>query len=194
MVEIIAFEGMPGSGKTTMINKLFKKDLFKNSIVFSELYIGRIDNLSGSKSYLDSEIDRFSKICDFKKKYDTIILDRTFLSTLAYSYARSKTNRNMDEYRDVFRYFKNIDKKHKLLRPTHLIYLDVTVSESIRRRKKFSKIEEYNNWFDPEFLKHMSEFYRFNINKLNMPIHAYIDTTNLSEMIVIDKIVAALRG
>jgi thymidylate kinase len=193
MVKIIAFEGMPGAGKTTIIDSLLKDNLLSESTMIPEPYIGKLDGLSGSKSYLDLEIDKLNKINDLKNHYNNILLDRTFLSTLAYSYAKSKINRGTDEYLDLLNYFEYLDNKYNLLRPTHLFYLDVAIPESLKRREKFSEIDEFNNWFDSEFLKHFSEFYSQNINKFNMPKYILIDTNNLSKDAVTEKVVSILK-
>ncbi|OGM18984.1 hypothetical protein A2686_01530 [Candidatus Woesebacteria bacterium RIFCSPHIGHO2_01_FULL_38_10] len=193
MANIIAFEGIPGAGKTTAINTLLKNGSLFNCAVVPELYMGKLDSLSGSKSYLDAEIDKSSIINDTKNHYDNILLDRTFLSTIAYCYAKSKVDGDASTYLDLLRYFKYLDSKHNLIRPTCLFYLNITIPESIKRREKFSKIDELHNWFDPEFLKHFSEFYDQKMNRFNMPGCILIDTTNLSKGSVTKKIMSILK-
>ena len=73
MANIIAFEGIPGAGKTTAINTLLKNGSLFNCAVVPELYMGKLDSLSGSKSYLDAEIDKSSIINDTKNHYDNIL-------------------------------------------------------------------------------------------------------------------------
>lgn len=193
MVNIIAFEGLPGAGKTTVLDGLIRSDSLDNCIVLPELYLGKQDSFLGSKNYLDFEINKSKKVSDLKKKYNNILLDRTFLSTLAYYYAISKIHDRPDEYLDSFKYFEYLDNKYNLFRPTHLFYLDVSIPISLKRRKKFSEIEEFQNWFNLDFLKFFSEFYSQNINKFNMPKCISINTTDLSKEDVVEKIVSVLK-
>jgi len=193
MSNIIAVEGMPGAGKTAVINSIINDSLLDNCTALPEVYLGNLSNLSGSKSYLDVEIDKKNLIIDLKNKYENILLDRTFLSSVAYSYVTSKVNGNIKDHKDLIKYFEYLDNKHQFLRPTHLFYLDVAVSESIKRRKTFAIIDEFHNWFDPEFLKYFSEFYRQNINRFGMPECVFIDTTNLKKEEVINIIISVFK-
>lgn len=194
MSNIIAIEGMPGAGKTTVINSIGNDGLLDSCAIFHEVYLGDLVNLLGSKRYLDSEIDKVNRIIDFKNKYNNILLDRTFLSTMAYGYAASKIKKGGNkDYIDLIKYFEYLDNKHRFLRPTHLFYLDVAIPNSIERRGNYVDIDEFHNWFDPEFLKYFSEFYRKNINKFNMPKCIYIDTTNLKPEEVVNAVISALK-
>ena len=191
MVNIIAIEGMPGAGKTTVIKNIISNNLLRNCVALPEVYIRGLDDTSESKMYLNSEVNKSEQINYLKSQYNNILLDRTFLSTIAYRYARSKLNKHMDEYFKLLKYFTGIDNKNNFIRPTHLFYLDVDISESIKRRKRFSKVEEFNNWFNLSFLKYFSEFYNLNISKFDMPECVFLDTTNLTEKDVMWKVVSA---
>lgn len=193
MTNIIAFEGMPGSGKTTVINSILKNNLLPKCTTVPELYIGKLDNASGARSYLDLEITKSDKIHTMQDSYDNILLDRTFLSTLAYYYARSKTTKKPDLYLNSIEYFKDIDKKHSIFRPTHLFYLDVSIDQSIKRREKFSKLDEFNDWFNADFLKYFSEFYSKKTGSFNMPKYTIIDIINLSKEDILKRVESIIK-
>lgn len=193
MASIIAFEGMPGSGKTTAINNILKKDLLHNCAVIPELYIGKLNDSSGSRNYLDLEVAKSEKIQKMHDYYDNILLDRTFLSTLAYYYAKSKTDKNPDLYLDSIGYFESLDKKYAIFRPTKLFYLNTSIDESIKRREKFSKLYEFDDWFNPEFLNYFSEFYSKNISNFNMPKCTVINTINQPKGDFLKKVESILK-
>lgn len=191
MNNIIAFEGMPGAGKTTAINRILRSSLLSKCIAFPQIEINPVseDGLVSSKAYLYAEISKSNKINNFIDKYDHIFLDRTYLTTLAYCYARSKINRSGKEYSELLKYFKHLDNEYDIVRPTHLFYLHTSISTSIKRRSQFSHIDKFHNWFNPEFLKYFSEFYNENIDKFNIPKLTLIDTTKLSKEDVYGRII-----
>ena len=155
--------------------------------------------------------NRFKKIpsADLPDKYSFFIIDKgkievslmdkiialegmpgagktTFITTLAYCYARSKISNNPKEYEKLLGLYGKI--KNTITFPTHMIYLDVSIEESLKRRMAYSNIDMYKNWFNPTFLNHFRYFYRTELKKF-IPIElSYIDTFNLTMKEVADKI------
>ena len=176
--KIIALEGMPGAGKTTFINKYADN---KNIIFIPQLQIEKDvlskDDLETSKQFLFSEEKKTVQLDDLCKQYSEIVMDRTFFTTLAYCYARSKINNTQEEYSLLLRVYKGI--KHTITFPTHVIYLDVSIDESIERRAPYLKDSRYKNWFDPIFLGYLKEFYTTELKKFFPTILLYVDTTDL---------------
>lgn len=176
--KIIALEGMPGAGKTTFINKYADN---KNIIFIPQLQIEKDvlskDNLETSKQFLFLEEKKTVQLDDLCKQYSEIVMDRTFFTTLAYCYARSKINNTQEEYSLLLRVYEGI--KHTITFPTHVIYLDVSIDESIERRVPYSKDSRYKNWFDPIFLGYLKEFYTTELKKFFPIILLYVDTTDL---------------
>lgn len=184
---IIALEGMPGAGKTSFINNYSnKKDVvFVPQLQIEESILNK-DNLETSKQFLFAEKKKMELIYNLGKKHREIIIDRTFLTTLAYCYARSKINNTPDEYASLLRVYNDI--KQTIIFPTHIIYLDVSVDKSIYRRSSYSKESKYKNWFNPVFLSHLKNFYDTELKKFFPTILLNIDTTNLDLKEVTDKI------
>lgn len=189
--KIIAFEGMPGAGKTTFINQYVNN---KNIILIPQLQIGENilnkDNIETSKQFLFAEEKKTERLQILGKRYSEIVIDRTFFTTLAYCYARSKINNKSEEYTLLLHIYEGI--KDIITFPTHMIFLDVSIEESIKRRSVHSKDVKYRNWFNPLFLSYLKEFYITEFKKFFPEILLYIDTTDLKFEDVSNKINEAL--
>ncbi|MEK7537219.1 MAG: AAA family ATPase [Patescibacteria group bacterium] len=187
--EIIAFEGAPGAGKTTAIQILAKKIFGKKAAVLPQVILSQYknDDLFVSKRYLDAEIKKATRIRQLQKCYQYILLDRTFLATLAYSYARSRLEQNSQSHLELIKYFRQLDRVYKFPRPTHLFFLFVKTSRGLERRADYAKSKKFKRWFDPRFLKYFDGFYRRHIG-FDMPRPIIIDTTNMTK----ERIVSAV--
>jgi len=199
MKKIIAFEGMPGAGKTTMIDIITKGSALPRCVNMPQLEISRrIDNLRDdlvtSKFYLDAERQKSAEIDNFFKKYDYILLDRTFLTTLAYCYARSKVENKKNQYRELLSYFDWIEKNNFLIIPDHVICLYLSIEESISRRVGFSKVKKYHYWFDSKFLYYFLEFYnKKNMAKFKIPKITFINVTKLSVDLLTERVLGLVK-
>jgi len=120
--KIIAIEGMPGAGKTTFVNNLQVKKVKTITELLVKIPKNTKSNFQIQKLYILAEKDRYKKTSKFFKKNEKIILDRSFISTLAYSYADCKTRKNMTNYKKILNLLKSI--KHEILLPTKIIVLD----------------------------------------------------------------------
>jgi len=179
--KIIVFEGMPGAGKT-MIIKMLKVILGKQAIVMPQIALPSShsnNSLMTSKKYLDMEINKADKIRKLSGKYKYFLVDRVFLTTLAYAYARSRQSSNLGSYRELLKYFLDLDAKRHFLRPTLFFLFFVSIEKSIDRRAKYAKNKAFKWWFDSIFLKQMEIFYNKHSSNFGMPNPIIIDTTLL---------------
>ncbi|MBU2579803.1 hypothetical protein L6274_01725 [Candidatus Parcubacteria bacterium] len=195
MTKIIAFEGVPGAGKTTLIRKIIEKNLLKKCINIPQLEISQQlcdlkNDLEVSMLYLDAEGQKFNKITNLLRKYDYILLDRTFLTTLAYCYARAKIKNDKKQYSMLLDYFRQLDEKDFFIEPTHVICFSLPIKESISRRSMFSKINEYHYWFNFKFLDFFSKFYsKKNLAKFKIPKIIFINASRLNETDLIKRVI-----
>ena len=180
MSKIIALEGMPGAGKTTFIKNYLdhSKKVFLPQLHIKNKRILRKNNLETSKQFLVAEKNKTSAIEKLSKNHPEIIIDRSFITTLAYCYARSKMNNTPEEYKELLDFYKKI--RNKITFPTHIVYIDVSIYKSLKRRHVHSKNEKYQNWFNPTFLNYFKDFYKTELKKF-LPLKLYyINTSNLT--------------
>jgi thymidylate kinase len=178
--KIIALEGMPGAGKTTFIKNYLnhKEKVFLPQLQIENKRILHKNNLETSKQFLIAEKNKANLINKLGKNHSEIIMDRTFITTLAYCYARSKMNNTPKEYKKLLNFYMKI--KHKITFPTHVVYMDVSIEKSLKRRQSYSKNEKYQNWFNPTFLNYFKDFYKMELKKFLPVTLSYIDTSNLT--------------
>jgi len=176
--KIIALEGMPGAGKTTFINQYVSSGniIFVPQLQIEENILNK-DDLETSKRFLFAEQKKTEQLQALGKRYSEVVIDRTFFTTLAYCYARSKARSTPEEYMSLLRVYEGI--KHTITFPTHVIFLDVSIVESIKRRLIYSGDIRYKNWFDPVFLGYLREFYTTELKKFFPEVLVNIDTTDL---------------
>lgn len=176
--KIIALEGMPGAGKTTFINQYVDNEniIFVPQLQIEENILNK-DNMETSKQFLFAEQKKTEQLQALGKQYSEIVIDRTFFTTLAYCYARSKVNNTPEEYISLLRVYEGI--KHTIIFPTHVVFLDVSIRESIKRRLAYSEDIRYKNWFDPVFLGYLKEFYTTELKKFFPEVLLRIATTDL---------------
>lgn len=193
---VASLDGMPCAGKTTFMEKY--KKIHKDVIPIKELYIkpNKQNNfLSGDNSvqhYAKAEIKKRIDILSKSKEKNKILMDRSFLSTLAYYYAKSKTHKTND-YDVVSAFFrKNLNS---IIIPDIFILLLISTGESTKRRKPLIEEHTEKTWTDKKFLKNLLYFYKSNLYKeftKNKRIFI-LDSTNQSKEVMFNKVSGILK-
>jgi hypothetical protein len=135
MIKIIFFEGLPGSGKTTMTKHL--EDKYPFCIRIGEV----IDSLGkeiplekhfgkNSNFFVKSDINKLKISKNSKNKI--ILIDRGFLSTLSHGFTRKIENKEKDFDFILKQFDKKLDFKNMEL---YYIFLKNTPKTSLRRSK-----------------------------------------------------------
>ena len=146
MKKIIFLEGLPGVGKTTIINNLRN---IKNVNVVDEVINSQNED-NRTKYYLKNDELKFNMYKD-----GLVVLDRGFLSTISYEQTKKVINNDYDESIALkwFENHKNIYKKNNvtviyLKRPTENYYLpykdDKDPYGSTENQKLLETISMYN--------------------------------------------------
>jgi thymidylate kinase len=151
---IVAFEGLPGSGKTTLKNTLFagRKD------------IERIDQILPGDPQDDTaltldDIQRSDYLKTQKIMRSTssiVLLDRYYHSTLAYQYTYDK-RMEASTFENLEKEYSNALRRSELIQPSVSFYIDTPIEESYKRKKRQPGNEL---WVDPHFLKYTHKYYK----------------------------------
>lgn len=167
-MKIYNFEGLPGSGKSTIIENLSRGDPdvctvrervdnpFPYDLDNEEIFKARQNYFLGENIEQAQEIkDNFAG----DGKPNNILLDRYFPSTLCFSYANSKI-KEVEVFEENKKVSEKLIERGDLLEPDKYIYMEVPVAESIKRHKvrgEPEKLKEQKN--EESFLKYSEEFY-----------------------------------
>lgn len=169
----ICIEGLPGAGKTSLLNLLKNHfdALFLEEITLSEK--GDRDNIY----YLKNDLLK-NKLA--KKALTPLVFsDRSYFSTLAYNYAASYI-----EPENTYKTIKAIISKYlnakRLTAPDICLFLDIDVKIAFNRQRK----ENYTKlWHNKQFLSHLYKFYAKNISK-TFPLVYKIDASRSLDTVV----------
>ena len=80
-----------------------------------------------------------------------------YLSTLAYCYARSKINKNPNEYKSLEKY--TLDNKNNFIKYDNIIVFYNAIEVSQSRRGQDELKEDMAYWVNLDFMKHYRNFY-----------------------------------
>lgn len=143
-------EGLPGAGKTSFLRKISKKEGFGT---VEQIIPHNICNSKLEEYYFHSDYLKHEKAFYLQRK-SIVVMDRGYLSTLAYNYAFDKIFKSNN--------YKNIKKRFDLksdifLRPCVFVYIKISVDESLIRKRRKSK--DNSIWCNKDFLFYMSKFY-----------------------------------
>lgn len=166
----IVLEGIPGGGKTTLLNKVTKK--------YDFLTIGQYAN--GVKCINNEDCIENDLLKDnlFKSSKSHItFMDRDFVSTMAYSYAVLREKDSTNNY--VTNLYTSL-LGEKLFLADIYFYLKVSPDISLRRKDRFKNNMD-SEWGNADFLIKMQEYYDNFFNTLKyFTCVIEIDTHNKS--------------
>jgi thymidylate kinase len=179
---LLAIEGEPGAGKTIALEQFAHRVDVKLLPELNHLSASDTTGLTTTDAtdgwYLDAELERQQQLTALLNQGTTVIQDRTFVSTVAYVYARSMA---FDDGA-YFQHFLSLATRRftrRLTFPDRVFVLHVDCDVSLQRRQVYSTEQEYALWFNRAFLKHYYSFYRSNLGtKEEQTLH--LDTTSMS--------------
>lgn len=143
---LIAFEGLPGGGKTTLIRKL--------AAIFDGEFLGEIANHSKfspnqDEYYIESELIKLRRFTMSKKKL--VFFDRSFYSMMAYNYGRKMVG--MNHIMDLLGDYLIGSRK-----PDLFVYLRIEDIRLCNKRKNREK-NEADVWTREDSLVHIKNYY-----------------------------------
>jgi len=122
-----------------------------------ELYVEiKEDSTSSSvrEQYANAELNKKRTINGVDKN---IIFDRSFLSTMAFSYSKHKTIGDDSDYIYNKKFME--ENSHNIIIPSFVFVLVITPKESIERRSKMTRDNSQDFWKNELFLENFMNFY-----------------------------------
>ena len=156
---IVVFEGLPGTGKTTAVLTIAAK---LKAVCVPEIVVPLLQS-DDRFDIEEKERERFyfrndEEKCRLAKEANNglVIMDRNYLSTLAYNYSRLAVEKN-PFYNEVLAWYKgNLGKK--LCRPDFYIFFEGDLTHSFDRKNRM--VDGSRVWTSIKHLKAMVEYYR----------------------------------
>ncbi|MBU1043891.1 MAG: ATP-binding protein [Candidatus Omnitrophica bacterium] len=154
MSKAIVLEGLPGCGKTSLINLLSSNK--EISIVPEILDRGEI--WANAKEAEDQDffwLNDVNKMKIAKANDKPTIIDRGYASTLAYNYAKAKVDNTEDYNHILSKYYSDIVENN--LKTDLYIYIEIPINITFKRKKREKELK--NPWQDPKYLMEVINFY-----------------------------------
>jgi len=176
MPSIISLEGAPCAGKTTLRNHLeyyFKQNSYLNISYFpneedKQRYAIEMpksypkdfaDARKNETWYFNHEMKKMQKLKENSAGSECIIIERDYLSTLAFSYAYSLFS-GIQSYQEFYNKFRILRIRKDLVQPNLRILLNIKANDSSTRQRIRSK--KTNSLFtNTDFLSNLTEYYPY---------------------------------
>lgn len=181
---LIALEGSPGAGKTSIWNQLRSEFQFALPIDFAPVLLEPsewathdkyTDSVLISKIdewYLEQEVQRALTLGPILTSGRHVIQDRSFLSTLCFAFARSSWLNDFSYFRSLEEIYRHYDDK--IIKPNFVINLSVTPTIS-KLRVKSSTPRAVGPWDSIDFLIGWHKFSRKKLKNYLPSITQLID-------------------
>jgi len=149
---IYTLEGLLGSGKTTALNSLrINKKL---ELVDQILPYEPVDT-QPVEFYLNSDEEKTKRVLASKHKVG--LLDRYYVSTLAFYWASDKIN-NTQRYSRVYDWYCDSIESGKIIKPFCVFYVETPIEISYLRKNRKPDFNSDNPWLNPNFLNYFEEY------------------------------------
>lgn len=150
---VVALEGIPGSGKTTL----------RKTIGVDGFSIDRVEQILPGDPDTDTnlgldqiiESDRLKTSRAMAGRYDIVLLDRYYLSTLAYQFSYDIVS-GSSTHKELAEKYKQYLDSGKLMVPDVTFYIDTPLKESYLRKSRLSGDEM---WVNDRFLELNRTYY-----------------------------------
>lgn len=170
---IIVIEGLPGTGKTTICQRI-NSELNYNFVPqrTADFFIAE-KKLYGlehrEKLYFFNDEAKSALATNYINNFPEtpVIMDRYYISTLAYNYAASKLSNNKSFYQEALHWYKKSINK-ELIKPDLYVYLVTTPNTSLKLKSRKSSNEF---WSNPKALHVMDNYYSLFFPKVESEIN-----------------------
>lgn len=151
---IYFLEGLPGSGKTIILEKLKKKgSKIIREVIDSEELSKRHNKPDQTFFFRNDE----KKLKMAEKMGGTVIIDRSPLSTLLFNLAKFSVDQNFNPTRAFKWYADKFGRKFRNNSVYHFFFIDITPGLSMKRRSM--RENKKDPWVNLKSLKFIRNFY-----------------------------------
>ena len=196
---IVAFEGLPGCGKSSIIREVAKR--LQGCVVQPEVSetaaqggFEVADRTSiGTESWFLTQYHTRGKEAEgLRDEGKLVIQDRNYASGLAFGFANFVASENPGFFLHFPSYVMN-KALGTLVKPDAYIYFEIPVPESVRRQDAREEMREELRTGSAQVLRHCERFYRafFSILEPEVPLYR-VDATR-SKQSVLDEVLEILE-
>ena len=188
---IVAFEGLPGCGKSSVAREAAKR--IEGCVVMpevSELAASRGFEVADRASigtetwFLTQYYARGTEAKRLREEGNTIIMDRNYASSLAFGFANFVASNNPSFFMHFPSYIVN-KAVGTLVKPDAYVFFKIPVSESVRRMDSREEMKEELRTGSVQVLRDCERFYKafFNILEPEVPFYE-VDATQPKETVL----------
>lgn len=155
--KIFVIEGLPGMGKTSIINffRKSKEILTVEQILPKE---PKFDQAMTQSFYFKSDELKTKKI--FTSNFKHYLFDRYYVSTLAFYWAYDKIHKTQT-YNHAINWYKNSIFSYNLIKPFFVFYINASLDVSLIRKNRIASKYYENLWQNKRFLYHFKKYYQY---------------------------------
>jgi thymidylate kinase len=194
---IVSLEGLPGSGKTTVLNKLSEEYITVKEVVINE---NNFANLKREKyMYILNDVHKIIMAAEkiFKKSESRLaeenfegvaFMDRYFPSTIGYEYVKLKNNQKNDYYFTLERIAPYIENG---IIPDLYILIETDIEKSLKRKGDVNRNDVWGNENDLILMNQFYDYY-FKYLEPNTKIVKISNNQDIEE--IYNKIIKTIWG
>ena len=186
----VVFEGLPGSGKTTITRILSDKESF---LRIPEILGGDFQEVlsdclfkESNLFYLQSDFRKYTMAHKIIRETSLVpIMDRGYVSTLAYNYVQKESPLNFHATRKWIH-----ENSETFIEPYSYIFLDIDVSLCNSRKKR--KEDTQRTWMNDETLRKTKKYYDSFFEKISPKTKVFHVDANRSLHLVLEDVIRFL--
>jgi thymidylate kinase len=167
---IVALEGLPGAGKTTLIERLVREHGYA---AVPEVLVEYIEPENGpvtfefEKHFLKNDELKCRRAKDLNESKN-VVMDKNYISTLAFNYAVTECHRG-NTYDEVYRWY--VQNQDILIKPDLYILLSIPIDLCFSRKDRMPDATGF--WNSEDFLAKMKEFFDSKFMNIDSTVPKY---------------------
>lgn len=155
---LYVLEGLPGAGKTSMVEMLSRHDSSICAIPQILPEEPAFDQAMSQEFFMQS--DQLKTRRFLTSKNNVCLSDRYYASTLAFHWAYDKIH-GTNSYAKVFKWYRSASKQGKLVSPYAVFYIDVPIDMSLARKGRTASKSTDDLWLNTDFLQYFGSYYDY---------------------------------